>query len=151
MWDSLKESNYSIDYPANWDIDKSGLMGTSFILLSPLTSEVDDFRENVNLLVQDLSSYNMVLDDYVDISENQVRKMITDAEIILSQRLENVNGESHLLVYKGRQGVYELNFRQYYWVINKTAFVLTLTGKQSEVEEYIGLGQKILESFKVES
>ena len=63
-WKSLTENSYSINYPGNWELNKSGQMGTSFILFSPLSSEQDQFKENVNLLIQDLTGYNLDLDKY---------------------------------------------------------------------------------------
>ena len=51
-WKVLNETNYSIQYPDNWDLNKSGQMGSSFIVFSRLTSPQDKFRENVNLIIQ---------------------------------------------------------------------------------------------------
>ena len=45
-WKSLSENNYSINYPDNWELNKAGQMGTSFILFSPLSSKQDNFKEN---------------------------------------------------------------------------------------------------------
>ena len=84
-WNTFKKDSYTIDYPKDWELDESGQMGTSFILFSPLTSQKDQFRENVNLLVQDLTGYNLDLDKYVEISEEQVKTLITDGKIIESK------------------------------------------------------------------
>lgn len=48
-------------------------MGTSLIILSPLESEKDTFRENVNLLIQDLTGLDIGLDQYTKISEDQMK------------------------------------------------------------------------------
>ncbi|MBK7681894.1 MAG: hypothetical protein IPJ26_05200 [Bacteroidetes bacterium] len=40
-------------------------MGTSFIIFSPLENDEDKFKENVNLLMQDLTGQNIDLDKYV--------------------------------------------------------------------------------------
>ena len=73
-WKSLNEKNYSIQYPVNWELNKSGQMNTSFILFSELTSEKDQFKENVNLIIQDLTGYNIDFEQYVQISENQIKQ-----------------------------------------------------------------------------
>jgi|TARA_B110000908_G_C10242267_1_gene446744 hypothetical protein len=36
-------------------------MGTSFILFSQLNLDTEKFKENVNLIIQDLTSYNIDL------------------------------------------------------------------------------------------
>ena len=50
------ENEYSIQYPENWELNESKAMGTNFILFSPLNSKKDQFKENVNLIIQDLNS-----------------------------------------------------------------------------------------------
>ncbi|MBC8172388.1 MAG: hypothetical protein H7X71_00660, partial [Chitinophagales bacterium] len=49
-WKTLKEKNYSIQYPSTWELDQSGQMGTSFILFSSLEEKEDQFMENINLI-----------------------------------------------------------------------------------------------------
>ena len=114
-WKTLTENNYSIKYPESWELSKSNLMGTNFILFSPLTSKLDNFKENVNLLIQDLTGQDLNLTKYVEISESQVKTIITDGNILESERISNRDIIYHKLIYTGKQGVYELKFEQYFW------------------------------------
>ncbi len=148
-WTSFSDKNYSIEYPKDWTLDNSGQMGASFFLFSPLASEDDQFRENVNLLIQDLNGLNVDLDQYVEISEKQVSTLITDSEIILSERNSKDILQFHKIIYTGKQGVFDLTYEQYYWVVNEQAFVLSLTCKKSEFENFKMVGEKILDSFKL--
>lgn len=50
-WKTLNEKGYTIQYPNDWELNKSGQMGTSFIILSRLSSKNDKFCENVNLII----------------------------------------------------------------------------------------------------
>ena len=54
-WKILEHQDYTIVYPSNWVLNKSGQMGISFVLQSPKVSPNDQFSENVNLLIQDLN------------------------------------------------------------------------------------------------
>lgn len=146
-WKSITEDNYSIDYPDDWELNKSGQMGTSFILFSPLSSEQDQFKENVNLLIQDLTGHNLDLDKYVEISEGQIKTMITDGEIIESKMITAETLNYQKVIYTGKQGIYNLKFEQYYWVIGDKAFVLTLTCEENQFNNYQVTGEKILNSF----
>jgi hypothetical protein len=148
-WKTLTASNYSIEYPENWELNKSGQMGTNFILLSPLTSDQDQFKENVNLLIQDLTGYNLDLDQYVEISEGQVNTMITDGNIIESERISNSDINYHKLIYTGKQGIYDLKFEQYFWVIENKAYVLTLTTEEEQFDSFQKIGERILNSFEI--
>ncbi len=146
-WETLNEPNYSIQYPSEWELNQSGQMGTAFMLFSPLESGQDQFRENVNLLLQDLSGYNIDLDKYAEISQEQVKSMITNSKIIESKRIKTGSEEYHKLVYTGDQGVFHLRFEQYYWIKNKQAFVLTFTCEQASFNSHKEVGKTILKSF----
>jgi hypothetical protein len=146
-WKSISENDYSIDYPEDWELSKPGQMGTSFVLFSPLSSEQDQFKENVNLVIQDLTGHNLDLDKYVDLSEGQIETMITDGKIIESKRMTTETTNYQKVIYTGKQGIYNLKFEQYYWVIGDKAFVLTLTGEEDQFSNYQVIGEKIMDSF----
>jgi hypothetical protein len=147
-WKTLEENNYSIQYPADWELNQSGQMGTTFFLFSPLSSDQDKFKDNVNLLIQDISGHNLNLDKYAEISEGQVRTMITNSTLTESKRIKNGSEEFHRMVYTGDQGMFHLKFEQFYWVKNEKAFVLTLTCEQDKFSDFKDVGEAILNSFK---
>ncbi len=146
-WKTLNTETYSIQYPLDWELNQNGLMGTSFILFSALEPEGDQFRENINLLIQDLSTYNIDLNQYTEISEGQIKTMITNSVLIESKRIKVGSEEYHQLIYTGDQGIFRLQFEQYYWVRDKKAFVLTFTCEQDKFSKYKELGEAILNSF----
>lgn len=146
-WKTLDQSNYTIQYPSNWELNQSGQMNTSFMLLSPLESDKDKFKENVNLIIQDLTGQNIDLNKYTEISEGQIKTMVTNANLIESKRIKNDNDEFHKIIYSGDQGIYQLQFEQYYWVFNNKAFVLTFTSEKDKFANLKEMGEKILNSF----
>jgi hypothetical protein len=106
-WSQLDKSEYSITYPSNWSLDASGQMGTQFFILSPLESETDKFKENVNLLKQDIpSAYN--LDSYIQLSTNQIKTQVKNSKIIESKRIKRGGNEFHILKYIGFQNQFYL-------------------------------------------
>jgi len=148
-WKTLEDDAYSIQYPDTWELNQSGQMGTSFILFSKPVSTDDQFRENVNLLIQDLTGQNIDLDQYVSISEGQVKTMMTNGVILQSKRQQPGRREFHKIIFSADQGIFKLKFEQYYWIRNEKAFVLTLTCEASRFDEYLPDGEKILSSFKL--
>lgn len=146
-WKTFSGTNYSIHYPPNWELNQSGQMGTSFILFSPFEIDNDQFKENVNLLIQDLSGQNIDLDRFVEISEGQIKTMINNSTLFESKRIKNEDPEFHKLVYSGDQGVFRLKFEQYCWVINQKAYILTLTCEDNKFSDYKVTGENILNSF----
>ncbi len=146
-WKTLEEKNYSIQYPTDWESNQSGQMGTTFFLFSPLSSDQDKFRENINLLIQDLSGHNINLDKYTEISKKQVKALITNSTIIESKRVKNGSEEFHRIIYTGDQGIFHLKFEQFYWIKNDKAYVLTFTCEQDKFSDFSEVGEAILNSF----
>lgn len=144
-FEKLEDSEFSISYPGTWELNQSGQMGMAFALFSPLKFEGDNFRENVNLIKQDISSLNMNLDGFVGTSENQIRTMMQDGTILESERAEDY----HKIVYTGTMGQFKLKFKQYYWVLEGNAYVLTFTAEQSEFDNYAEIARQIMDSFKI--
>jgi hypothetical protein len=147
-WKTLFQSNYSIEYPSTWELNKSGQMGTSFILFSPLDSEKDTFKENVNLIIQDLGKEKIDLNTFTEISEGQIKTLVTNSDLIESKRVKNSNYEFHKIIYTGDQGIFQLKFEQYYWVIDSKAYVLTFTSEKEKFATSSKTGEKIMNSFR---
>ena len=136
---------YSISYPKGWTFDTSGQRNTSFIIFSKLEQN-DGFRENVNLLIQDLSGQNLDLKKYTELSVNQI-KSIPNSEVFESKDLKKDSLQHHQIVWEGFIYGKNLKFKQLYFVENNKAYILTLTCEQNKYEDYILLGTKILNSF----
>ena len=148
-WIKLNETDYSIDYPETWELNTTGQMGTSFILFSPVSSEEDQFRDNVNLLIQDLSAYNLDLDKYTEISLEQIKTQVSEGGILESKRIIGKPYNYHKVIYTGSQDVLKLKFEQYYWLVNNQAYILTFTTEESQFETLKATGERILDSFKL--
>jgi len=148
-WKVLNGEKYSIQYPDNWELNKSGQMGSSFFIFSRLSSPKDKFRENVNLIVQSLNGQKINLDKYVEISEEQIKSLISNGNLIESKR-QNINGhEFQKVIYTGDLGIFKLKVEQYYWVLNGQAYILTLTCEKNQFDNYKLTGEKILNSFRL--
>ena len=148
-WSVLDADGYSIQYPSGWELQQNGLGGTTFIILSPQVSSEDLFRENVNLLIQDLTGQNIDLNKYTAISENQIKTMITNGNIIESKRVVSGKNPYQKEIYTGDEGIYKLKFEQYYWILDNKAYVLTFTTEQTKFDTYKADGEKILSSFRL--
>ncbi|MEP1034221.1 hypothetical protein [Ekhidna sp.] len=142
-FETLDDAAFSIKYPGTWELNQSGQMGMSFALFSPVKFDGDQFRENVNLVVQDISSYNMDLTDFVNLSKNQIKTMIQDGNILESEGTEDYQK----IIYTGTMGQFKLMFKQHYWINGSNAYILTFTAEQSEYDNYAEISRQIMDSF----
>ena len=145
---TFSNERFTIKYPAEWQFDDSGMMGTSFVIFSPQENDEDLFRENVNLIDQDLSAYNFDLDRFVELSLSQLEMMITNYDLVSNKRMDTTP-PFHKLVYNGMQGQFYLTYVQYAWVLDSRAYILTFTVEQSQFSDYQKIGESILNSFKI--
>jgi hypothetical protein len=148
-WKSLQKDEFTIKYPSNWDLDESGRMGTSFYLFSQLSDKDDIFRENINLVIQDLKGYGLTLDEYVEISEKQIKSLFYNVQVSLNDRITKGTTEYQKVIYSGEKGTLHLKFEQCYWVIGDKAFVLTLTCEKNEFDNYQSIGESIFDTFEI--
>ena len=146
-WMQVEGEGFRISFPPEWDFDQEGSMGTEFIIFSPPGSLQDKFRENLNLVVQDVADMDLSLQDYTELSVRQIETMLTDAEI-LSSSIGELNGTTYSdLVYKGSMGQMNLFFYQRYLLWNGKAYVLTFTTEQNTKKEYLPIGESLMASF----
>lgn len=147
---SINSKMFKYDVPNNWILDSTGTNGTTFFIYSEASDANDKFRENVNLLVQDLSQYpGMNLEKYTEISLNQIKSMITDSKIQKSQTNYSPPRPYHHVIYTGKQGVFNLKFEQYYFISDNKAYVLTYTSEEKNYLNYLVSAQIILNSFRI--
>lgn len=148
-WKLLNGNGYSIHYPNGWCVDNSLSMGLSFVIYSQPPATNNRFRENVNLMVQNLAGQNMNMDSFVQKSQEQIKTMLKNESILESERIR-VNGkEYHKIHYKGNSRGYDLEFLQYYRIQNNKAYILTLTCEATEFRKFVKTAERMMASFTV--
>lgn len=140
-WKALDGTDYKLKYPETWELNTSGLQGTKFILFAHI--EGAPFRDNINLIVQDLPDEDFTLQKYVEISEGQVKQFITGSDIIFSE----TSNSRHKMIYTGSLGQLKLKWQQYLWVKNNKAYVLTFTAAQDSYDKKVDMATEIMDSF----
>ncbi|MEX2590372.1 MAG: hypothetical protein WD334_09205, partial [Chitinophagales bacterium] len=150
-WKKLERMDYELHYPEAWQFSESGEVDTRFILLAPNVLENDSFRENINLVVQDLSEINHEFDltMYAEISKSQILSMVKNVQLIKAQYNERNGQRYYEICYAGDKEEFELKWLQYYWVIEQEAFVLTYTADQSDFDKFSTAAFKIMDAFKI--
>ena len=146
QWQIFQMPGYSFQYPDTFDLDTTGYSGTSFMLFSKKTSEQDPFRENITLLIQDVGD-TISLDRYAEIARAQVGTIITSGKVLESKRLMQDGMPYHRLVFSGRQGEFNLKWKQYYWIRKKKAWVITLTCEESQYGRFSVIADQLVSTF----
>lgn len=148
-WKSFEGNEYAINYPETWELNTSGQTGANLLLFSQPDSEEDQFKENISLLIHDLEGLNMDLNKYVEALEAQVSVIVTNGVVLESKRINSDKGDYQSIISTGKQGIFLLKYKQYCFVSDEKAYILTFTSEQSQFDNYKEIGEKILASFNI--
>ncbi|WP_310430263.1 PsbP-related protein [Chamaesiphon sp. VAR_48_metabat_135_sub] len=146
-WKQLDRLNYSLQYPNDWDLAESEGIGAVFVILAPLESKEDKFRENVNLVIEDLKGQTIDLDRYAKLSKGQLKAALTNFNLIDSQKKSNGGREYFKAIFTWDDAPFRLKVEQYYWIVDGKAYVLTFTSEQDKFANFSETGEKILNTF----
>jgi len=150
-WSTLQKDKVSLRYPSTWTPNTEGSGMVDFFVLAPPDSSDVRFRENVNLVIQDLGADSaMSLDELVKASLDALQSAFAGFELVSSHQLINARGHYQRFIYKSLQNGYPLEFIQEFQIIRKKAYILTFTSSQGKFDDHQELGEKILQSFAIE-
>ena len=156
-WQTFNRNNYSVKYPVDWDLQqsdnsKSGTVvsktvRSQFIVLSQLESPQDRFRENVNLVIEDLNGQNPNLDEYSRAADSQLKLMMKNCKILEGKKVNKGSQQHYKTIWTWEYQKIPLKAEQYRWLSDGKAYVLTFTSEQSKFTQFQQVGEKILDTF----
>lgn len=139
--------DFTIGYPKDWD-KQEGTLGSAVLLLSPLEGSSDEFRENVNVLVQTLPD-KMSLDQYTKLSLDQAPKLITGFDLLDEGSTNLAGSPAHQVHYRGEQGSFRLEWKQVWTVRDGKAFVLTYTAERKRYGADLAVAETMFGTFRL--
>ena len=146
---SYAKNDYKIQYPEVRRLDTSRLMGTELFIFAPLENATDQFSENVNLLIQDLTGRNINLQKYKEITDKQLTDLATDGKSIESAVVKKDNRSYYKTIYTMTQGKLKLKISSICFIKNEKAYLVTFSAEADKYEQYKKTGEGILSSFVV--
>lgn len=142
------KGRFTIGYPGDWKLeDKSE--SAILQLTSPAEGDKDQFRQNVNLQIEDLGS-STTIEDYVKTNMDGVKDIVKGYREVSSMYFNRNGAKAYQIVYKGKYGemTYDIQIRQLFCVSNGKGYVLTYVSKEDERDAFETTANKIFNSFK---
>lgn len=147
-WKKQSDSLYTIQYPANWEMNYTGQKGLSFVVVSPLENNEDKFRENLSLVIQSMSADDSSLKDFAEDNTFQIVETISNGKIMKNEE-KSVNGVTYReVIYSGSQNNMDFINTQRYYFYNDNAFVLTFTCVAPHYDRFKPQIKEIMDSMK---
>lgn len=147
-WQTYKDSlnRYTIQYPVEWSVTH---VDNAVGFLRPANADSDDFDENVNVILQNLSQHPLTLKQYTDISKAQYINAYGQAAIVSLKDTSLAGNPAEVGIFVMKTQGHTLKLKQCWFIKNNIAYLLTYTAKPEKYSTYLGTAMKIFGSFKV--
>lgn len=137
-------------YPVNYELSEDFAGITIVYVLSEREDATDLFRENLNVNIQDLSAQPMTLDEYHNLSLEQIETFIANSEVISVNKTTLAGKPAYEVIYIGQASEgYDLKWKQSWTVVDDTAYVITYTAESSQFDNYLDIFNKAFSTFEI--
>ena len=145
-WKTLTKTAYSVKYPDTWTVDAS-TGAKQFTVNAPSDGDNDIFTENVNTVSYPVTGYNPKT--YAAYSKTYLPQKVKNFKVVEEKAITQGGKEGYYIVFTGKQEGQLLKWKQVYFIVNGTGYVLTFTAQQNMYNSYIKTAGQILSSFAI--
>ena len=145
-----KEDGFFMKYPDQWTFDNSA-EGASVIFFAPLENELDNFKENVNVVVQDISKNPMTLNQYTGLAIRQMEAVFGNNLVTLESEPTRFAGQKgYRFVFLGKGSDLELKYLISWTIKDMKAYQVTYTAIAAHYDKHLSKVKKMFRSFRIE-
>ena len=139
---------FSINAPEGWTKKDTTLMGFQTVLLmSTLEPGGDLFQENINVLTE--KTGDMTLEKYLDLSYQNIGKMLSDYKLKEEKNLEIDGQPAKSLSYSHKMSGFLIDVNAVFLIKNGIAYVITSSVEGGAMNKWKTDIDKALASFHV--
>lgn len=139
----------TIKYPASWKNDTSGFMGSTCFVYAPADDSADKFRENINIVIQELKGMNIDLEQYKEISEKQISTYFPNSTLDESIIKEDGNSKWYSIRYSFDKEGIQVHISSICFIKNEKAYLATFAIEEKNLEKYKKTRETCLASFSL--
>ncbi len=143
-----QEAGVQISYPSDYTT-KENFMGTVVAIISPQEGSSDDFRENLNVLEQDLLDSSTTLEEYTQLNMDQLQTVMNDFHLIRKGDTTLAGHPAYEVVYTASQGQIDAKYHQVWTVVDDRAYIITATGTVQQYDNYSAVFDDMIASFEI--
>lgn len=144
------DSGVKVNYPKDWE-KRENFSGTILMVLAQPESDMDLFQENVNILLEELPSAEITLDEYKDASTEQIELGIENYSLIDLSKIDINGTPGYKITYSGSAEGYNYKWLQVFCVKDSTAYIMTYTADADAngFEKFLPQVQEMINSFSL--
>ncbi|MCQ9206844.1 MAG: protein kinase [Omnitrophica bacterium] len=153
-WKNYRNSTllFTINYPDTWTVVENNYMPTFY---APFENDKDIFKERVNIVLFDITTKLMYLEEYVDWYLGNAKKSLPKFKLLEKIETKVKDKEAICLIYTTRDKEIKLKLKMYIFIHNvpvKTVdstvvYVLLYTAEEKYFNKYLTQAEKIIKSI----
>lgn len=140
--------DYELKFPDTWEINSSGMMGTDVIGLTPMEGNDDNFRENINVVLENLPE-GITAQEYLDANITNMKKTFGLPEDAKFEKVKVGSCDGYHLHYSLKMGNYELDNDVYIVVVKNAAYIITCSNEKGKRDKYKKEMDGVVKTFKL--
>lgn len=145
-----KDKGFSIALPSGWQQDKD-IMGTAVMALSKADGTNDGFRENINVVVENLQG-PLASKAYFEASQNAIKKVFQGFKLEQTGKTKISGRELYWSIFSHQTQTPQLRAKvlQYVTVNGQKAFIITCSASSKDFDQYRKTFENSAKTFKVQ-
>ncbi len=141
---------FSIKYPVSWKYEENKGDELPVIFISGIENDLDIFKENVSVVVQNLSDTPMNLEEYTELAIKQMEVVFKESiEIVDSSPTNLSRRPAHQFIFLAKNPDVDLKYMSVWTVDGLTAYQITFTSTADDFDQFVEPFKKMIQSFKI--
>jgi hypothetical protein len=142
-----KEKGFSVMLPKKWEI-KKGVMGAEVIALRPKGGSKDAFRENINVVVENLNG-TMLPKEYFKASQSVLQKVFAEFKVEKSGHTNIDKHDVYWVIFTHKMGGVRAKVLQYLTVEGNKGYVVTGSALPATFDKFKKSFEMVATSLKL--
>ncbi len=144
-WKTLSKYNFTIRYPANWELSTNVDSGSAFILISPRDS-ISSSRVAIGLKIND-SVQDTNIDSYANSMKAEINAYNTKAQLIEKRRVRFGTNSFYYMLFSLEKNGNKYNVELWFLVTGKKSYILKSLTYTESFDRYRKTIESIMGSF----
>ena len=144
-------NGFEVKYPNNWTVAPY-TSGVNAVFYSPLDNALDKYKDNVNILVQDMNKLTEIysLNKYTKKAIGQMKVIYKENFVLLdSQDITVDNTPGHEITFIGKNPGIDLKVKCVWAIKGTNVYLFTYSAVDSQYDKYIKKVDAMLRSFRI--
>jgi len=141
--------DYKLLFPATWEINDKGFMGTDVIALSPVENAKDKLRENVCVVLENIPA-SMTDAKYLELTLANLDKMFGGFSDKKFVKLKVGKHQGYHLHYSAQVGINKMDNDVYIVRQGRAVYVITCSHAKGKRDSFKSTMDSIIKTFAIE-